>query len=94
MKPEEDNIIFTLVYLEKEYRVCTHRNKYHSLMVLIADYLSLPGFGLCSGMGSCGTCMVNIKEKNSPFVWHALSCDVQVNDELANTIIYIPTQLY
>ncbi len=94
MKPEEDNIIFTLVYLEKEYRVYTHRNKYHSLMVLIADYLSLPGFGLCSGMGSCGTCMVEIREKNSSFVRHRLSCEVQVNDELANTTIFIAAEIY
>jgi len=94
MKPEENTIIFTLMYLGKEYIVYTHRNKYHSLMVLIADHLSLPGFGLCSGMGSCGTCMVDIREKHSSFVRYGLSCEVQVNDELANTTIFIAAAIY
>ncbi|MCW3092501.1 MAG: 2Fe-2S iron-sulfur cluster binding protein [Ferruginibacter sp.] len=94
MNSEKNTIIFTLVYLGKEYPVHTYRNEYHSLMVLIADYLSLPGFGLCSGMGSCGTCMVEIKENYSPYTRHTLSCDVRVNDELANTIITIAEANY
>lgn len=94
MNPEKNTIIFTLVYLGKEYRVHTYKNEYHSLMVLIADHLSLSGFGLCSGMGSCGTCMVKIKEKYPSFVRCTLSCDVQVNDQLANTIINVAQPNY
>lgn len=94
MNLEKNTIIFTLVYLGDEYPVQTYKNEYHSLMVLIADYLSLTGFGLCSSMGSCGTCMVEIKEKDASLVTHTLSCDVQVNDELANTIITVAKANY
>jgi len=54
----------------------------------------LIGFGLCSVMGSCGTCMVEIMEKKASVVRHTLSCDVQVNDELANTIITVVKRRY
>ena len=94
MNSDETTIIFTLVFLQKEYKVYTYRNEYHSLMILIADRLDLSGFGLCSGMGSCGTCMVEIKEKFSSYSRHTLSCEVQVNDDLANTIIIVAKNNY
>ena len=94
MDSEKNNILFTLVYQEEEYPVQTSRNQYHSLMTLISDRLAIPGFGLCSGMGGCGTCMVTISEKYSQIKRTTLSCDVQVNDELANTIITIPEMGY
>jgi aerobic-type carbon monoxide dehydrogenase small subunit (CoxS/CutS family) len=86
---EKSTIIFTLVYMGEEYPVQTYINEYHSLMVLIADHLALTGFALCSGMGSCGTCMVEIKEKYSSYIRCTLSCEVQVNDALANTTITV-----
>jgi succinate dehydrogenase/fumarate reductase-like Fe-S protein len=58
-------------------------------MTLISDHLSLLDFGLCCGMGSCGTCMVRIKEKHSPIERSALACEVQINDDLVNTQITI-----
>lgn len=94
MYSEENTIIFTLVYLGEDYPVRTYKNEYYSLMVLIAVHLDLTGFGLCSGMGSCGTCMVEIKEKKASVVTHTLSCDVPVNDELANTIITVAKTNY
>jgi hypothetical protein len=63
-------------------------------MTLISDYLAIPGFGLCCGMGSCGTCMVEISEINTVIKRSTLSCDVQVNDELANTKIFIAATIY
>jgi hypothetical protein len=89
MESEKNTILFTLVYQNKRYPVQTRRNQYHTLMTLISDHLSLFDFGLCCGMGSCGTCLVGIKEKHSPLERFALSCEMHVNDELSNTQITI-----
>jgi hypothetical protein len=82
-------IIFTLNYLGKEYPVYTYRNEYYSLMPLISHYIGVSGFGLCSGMGSCGTCMIEISEKGSMTKRSTLSCDMPINEELANVTVYI-----
>lgn len=52
-------------------------------MSLISDYLDPVGFGLCSGMGSCGTCIVEIDGMRN------LSCAIAITDELANARILI-----
>jgi len=83
MHQEKNMILFTVVYQDEEWPVQTSPNKYHSLMSLISAYLPVVGFGLCSGMGSCGTCIVEIDGIRS------LSCGVAVSDELANTRIVI-----
>lgn len=90
----ENTILFTLVYRNEEYRVQTNRHQYHTLMTLISDWLAIPGFGLCCGMGSCGTCMVGICTKHAAVQRHTLSCDVQISDELANTIVIVPSIIY
>lgn len=90
MESEKNTIILTLVYQDEEYRVQTRRNEYHSLMTLISEHLPIIGFGLCCGMASCGTCMVEICEKNALTKQSVLACDVQVNDYIANAIITIP----
>jgi aerobic-type carbon monoxide dehydrogenase small subunit (CoxS/CutS family) len=79
MNIKKYTILFTLIYREEEYQIQSRLGQYHSLMSLISDQLPTSGFGLCSGMGSCGTCLVVID--GTP----ALSCAVQVNDDLANT---------
>ena len=94
MGTEKNTIILTLVYQEKEYQVQTRRDQYHTLMTLIADHLPILDFGLCCGMGSCGTCMVEINGKYSAKRQFTLSCDVQINDALANTTIIIPSKNY
>lgn len=76
-----NTILFTLVYQQREVPVQTHRNQYPSLMSLISDLLAVPGFGICCGMGSCGTCAVEIDG-----IRH-LACDLPITDELANTRI-------
>ena len=63
-------------------------------MVMISDHLSLLDFGLCCGMGSCGTCMVEISEKHCVAKQFVLSCEVQISDELANARITIPKSNY
>ncbi|HET6721420.1 MAG TPA: hypothetical protein VFH07_01670 [Chitinophagaceae bacterium] len=94
MTSGENTIMLTLVCEGKEYRIQTNRNQYHTLMTLIADHLPIPGFGLCSGMGSCGTCLVKISEKYSPIERFELSCEVQISDALANTKITIAGNNY
>ena len=94
MGTEKNTIIFKLVYQDKEYQVQTRRDQYHTLMSLIADHLSILDFGLCCGMGSCGTCMVEINEKYSPIRQFIISCDVQIDDALSNTTINIPSKNY
>ena len=94
MTSEENTIMLTLVFEGKEYQIQTNKNQYHTLMTLIADHLSILGFGLCCGMGSCGTCMVKISEKHSSIERITLSCEVQISDELVNTKITIAKSDY
>lgn len=84
---ETRNINFTLVIGQEEFMIQTSRNQYHSLMTLIADRFNLADFGLCSGMGSCGTCDVEMDGES------ALGCEIAVNDSLANTRIVVDKQL-
>lgn len=49
----------------------------------LLDYVRISGFGLCCGMGSCGTCMVQIDGR------FTLACQVPVDDWLANSEIKI-----
>ena len=90
----EKNILFTLMHKGEVYKVYTHPHQYYSLMTLISDYLGMPGFGICSGMGSCGTCMVEIHEQGAKNGRSTLACDIRINDELANTIVMIPEVAY
>jgi hypothetical protein len=94
MRMEKNTILLTLIYKDKEYIVPTRRDQYHTLMTLIVDHLAILSFELCSGMGSCGTCLVKISEKYSPIERIALSCEVQISDELANTKITIEKSDY
>ena len=94
METDENAISLTLVYQDKHYQIQTRTGQYHTLMTLISDHLSILGFGLCCGMGSCGTCMVKINEKHSLIERFALSCEVQISDELANTQITIAENNY
>jgi hypothetical protein len=94
MHTEKHTIIFELFYQGETYQVQTYRNQYHTLMTLIADKLFITGFGLCCGMGSCCTCMVQICDKYSAVKRNVLACDIQVNDSLANTQIIIPDNIY
>ncbi|MBE7170831.1 MAG: 2Fe-2S iron-sulfur cluster binding domain-containing protein [Williamsia sp.] len=94
MNVEKNMILFTLVYEHETYQVQTRPGAYYTLMTLISDRLGIPGFGLCSGMGSCGTCRVSICEKRSPIQQSMLSCGVPMDDELSGTTITIPAAVY
>lgn len=80
---ETKTIHFTLVIGSEEFLIQTSRSQYHSLMTLISDRFNLADFGLCSGMGSCGSCDVEIDGEM------VLACETAVNDSLANTRIVV-----
>lgn len=84
---ERKTINFTLVIGQEEFLIQTSGNQYHSLMTLISDRFNLADFGLCSGMGSCGTC--DVEMDGEP----VLACEIAVNDSLANTRIVVDKQL-
>jgi aerobic-type carbon monoxide dehydrogenase small subunit (CoxS/CutS family) len=94
MGTEKPTIIFNIVYAGEIFGIQTYRNQYPSLMTLIADHLGPPGFGLCCGMGSCGTCIVQISNSGSVIKRTVLACAIQINDELANTNVTIPEGRY
>lgn len=91
---DKPTILFTLQQGANTYRIETYTNAYSSLMTLIVDKLSPMGFGMCCGMGSCGTCLVQITYAGSKAKVPVLACDMSVNDELANAIIYMPELRY
>jgi aerobic-type carbon monoxide dehydrogenase small subunit (CoxS/CutS family) len=90
----QHTILFTLHYLGNSHRIQTFPGQYHSLMSLISDNLAIPGFGLCCGMGSCGTCLVQIIAQQSVIKRNVLSCSTLINDDLSNTDIMIPDKIY
>ncbi|SDT42855.1 hypothetical protein SAMN05216490_3445 [Mucilaginibacter mallensis] len=94
MPSDKSNIPLTLVYKGEYYPIRTYVNEYCSLMTLVSNRLAIPGFGLCCGMGSCGTCMVMMGSKHSSISRPVLACDIQVDDELSNTQINIPETRY
>jgi ferredoxin len=94
MTTEKKTIQLTLIYLGESHRIQTNTLQYHSLMTLISDHLAIPGFGLCSGMGSCGTCLVQMAESQFSLKRPVLACGIQVNDSLSNACIFIPDTVY
>lgn len=92
--PQENTINLTLHYLGEEHRVQTNRTRHHSLMTLIVDELAIPGFGLCCGMGSCGTCLVQIAHQQSQVKRPVLACSMMINDDLANVDVFVPDRVY
>jgi ferredoxin len=92
--PEMNPITFTISYQGQELPVRTYQNQYFSLMSLIVDKLQIQGFGMCSGMGSCGTCLLNIYHNKSTFERATLSCQIAIDDELANVKIVLPDKIY
>ena len=89
MPVNENIILFKIAHQGQVTEIRTYPNEYYSLMTLISDRLAIPGFGLCCGMGSCGTCLVQINNGYHPATRNVLACDVQVNDELANAVVTI-----
>ncbi len=90
MENHERNITFTIIYKGENYPIRVYWNEYYSLMTLISEQIPVVGFGLCCGMGSCGTCRVDLCDKYNKIKKSVLSCDILINDDLANTEIYIP----
>lgn len=80
---DKHQITFSLIFKGQQYPVKVMKSQYFSVMTLIADTLPITGFGLCSGMGSCGTCLVQLNGKD------ILSCELAVNESLADASIRV-----
>jgi hypothetical protein len=86
---EKNTIIFTLHYEGTATMIQTRENQYHSLMCLISEYLDISRFAICYGGGSCKTCGVILRENCNSQKKFVLSCEVKVDDELANQEVII-----
>ncbi|MET1057282.1 MAG: 2Fe-2S iron-sulfur cluster-binding protein [Pedobacter sp.] len=53
-------VVITVNYEGKQFVFHTFPYEYRSLMHLLADKLFIEGFGECSGMGKCGTCIIGV----------------------------------
>ncbi|SDE51564.1 2Fe-2S iron-sulfur cluster binding domain-containing protein [Mucilaginibacter pineti] len=94
MNMEEATIIFSLHFKNEDHIIRTYQNEYYSLMTLISAILPVSGFGLCCGMGSCGTCLVEISNKERSYKKPVLACSIAINDQLANMVVLIPDSGY
>lgn len=59
----DNDILVTVDYDGQLYEIHTYPNEYRSLMMLIYDKISPEAFGECLGMGRCGTCLVEVIDK-------------------------------
>ena len=91
---QENTLQLTLIYLGEKHQVMVNTSAYYSLMTLISHHLAIPGFGLCSGMGSCGTCLVQLVDPISCVKRQVLACGTKVDHQLSNTSIVIPDKVY
>ena len=89
MYQSDHTILFKVAYQGHITEIQTYPNQYYNLMTLISDQLAIPGFGLCCGMGSCGTCLVQISNGYHKGTKNVLACAVSVNDELANALVTV-----
>jgi 2Fe-2S ferredoxin len=53
-------VVITVNYEGKQFILHTFPYEYRSLMHLLTDKLFIEGFGECSGMGKCGTCIIGV----------------------------------
>jgi 2Fe-2S ferredoxin len=60
MNGRTHDIVFTVFFEEEEYKIHTYEGEYRSLMHLIYDKMYTEDFGVCKGMGKCGTCLVEV----------------------------------
>ena len=89
MQSEKNTIIVAIYYEGKAYMLQTRAGQYGSLMCLISEHLPVRGFGVCYGGGSCGTCGVEIREECLGTRKFVLSCEIKLDDELANKTVNI-----
>ena len=89
MHRKENLIFFTVNFEGKAYQVQTSEGKYPSLMSLVSANFPVRSFGVCYGGGSCKTCGVVITEKHTGAKCFSLSCEIQIDDEIANKVIAV-----
>ena len=52
------DITIKVLYGDQEFELKAYHNEYRNLMMLIYDKIYIDDFGECTGMGRCGTCLV------------------------------------
>lgn len=57
-KEVERDITVKVLYGDQEFELKAYANEYRNLMMLIYDKIYVDDFGECTGMGRCGTCLV------------------------------------
>ncbi len=82
-------IVIILDHEGNTYQVQTREGEYESLMCLISEHLPLRSFGICYGGGCCGICGVMINDNDTGLKKFILSCEVQIDDEIANSVVTI-----
>jgi len=92
MNSNEEIFSLTVICQDESQILSFKNNELPSLMALLSDRLGIPGFGICSGMGSCGTCTVRLRYGATSAGMFVQSCDVRLNDGLNNATIIIPQQ--
>jgi aerobic-type carbon monoxide dehydrogenase small subunit (CoxS/CutS family) len=78
----ETLIRFTVIHSNSSVNIGIEKNEYFSLLTLISEKFQIPGFGLCNGMGSCGTCMVRIKYKGNTSCFYLQACQIACDELL------------
>jgi ferredoxin, 2Fe-2S len=78
-------IFIRIKYGNALFEVETYINEYRNLMLLLRDQLILDEFGVCGGMGRCGTCVINTenikgdsanKDRNEPVTLTKMGLDI------------------
>jgi hypothetical protein len=82
-------VAFKILHAGCEVVVTAREDQYFSLMSLIVDKIPVQNFGICSGMGSCGTCAVSVYDCNGKFRKTTLSCQIRLDHDLDDSRIVL-----
>jgi aerobic-type carbon monoxide dehydrogenase small subunit (CoxS/CutS family) len=89
MSNNEAYMELTLVWKGTITPIHVRVDEFHSLMGLISAKLAIPGFGICNGMRSCGTCTVKIRDISTGINTQVLSCAVPLTALLEGKLLSI-----
>lgn len=88
-----NNIRLTVIWDEESYEIQTFPNEYRSLMMLIFDRISPEEFGVCLGMGKCGTCMVEVIQSSMLTDFDRNESNTLIKHGISNPNIRLACQL-
>lgn len=85
----EPYIHFKLIHNLITHHFEIKKTEYFSLLTLISERLQIPGFGVCNGMGSCGTCVIKIKYRGQKSYFSYQACMVACDEMLEGAEVRI-----